>query len=107
MASQPRLREYANREKLLLDCEPKHQQDLLRQLPRLFRSVHHDYPFTLTTLITDYMKHAINAFLVLALIGSFVWAAIAPGMQALIPTFTAICAGVALVSRKTDYIKYF
>ena len=53
------------------------------------------------------MKHAINAFLVLALIGSFVWAAIAPGMQALIPTFTAICAGVALVSRKTDYIKYF
>lgn len=53
------------------------------------------------------MKHAINAFLVLALIGSFVWAAIAPGMQALIPTFTAVCAGVALVSRKTNLVKTY
>lgn len=40
-------------------------------------------------------------------VGCIIWAAVAPGMQALIPTIIAIAAGIGLLGRKTDYIKYF
>lgn len=59
----------------------------------------------------DMQTHAkntlISIILVLALVGSIAWAAIAPGMQALIPTFTAIASGIALVDRNTNYIRYY
>lgn len=48
-----------------------------------------------------------NIILGAILAGSLVWAAIAPGMQALIPTFTAIASGIALVGRNTDYIENY
>ena len=46
-------------------------------------------------------------FLTAAFVGSLIWAAVAPGMQALIPTLTAIASAIALVCRKTDYPKYY
>lgn len=49
----------------------------------------------------------VNVILGAALAGSLVWAAVAPGMQALIPTFTAIASGIALVGRNTNYIRYY
>lgn len=53
------------------------------------------------------MKHLANFFLAAAFVGCVIWAAVAPGMQALIPLIIAIAAGIGLLSRKTDYIKYF
>ena len=53
------------------------------------------------------MKHLVNFFLAAAFVGCVIWAAAAPGMQAIIPTFIAIAAGIGLLSRKTDYIKQF
>ena len=53
------------------------------------------------------MDALINILLVAAFVGSLIWAAVAPGMQALIPLIIAIAAGIGLLSRKTDYIKYF
>lgn len=53
------------------------------------------------------MKHLVNFFLAAAFVGCVIWAAAAPGMQALIPTFIAIAAGIGLLSRKTEYIKQF
>lgn len=48
-----------------------------------------------------------NTLLAAAFVGSLIWAAVAPGMQALIPTLTAIASAIALVCRKTDYPKYY
>lgn len=53
------------------------------------------------------MDALINILLSAAFVGCVIWAAVAPGMQALIPTIIAIAAGIGLLSRKTDYIKYF
>ena len=53
------------------------------------------------------MDALINFFLTAAFVGCVIWAAVAPGMQALIPLIIAIAAGIGLLSRKTDYIKYF
>ena len=53
------------------------------------------------------MKRIINLVLVAALLGCFVWAAIAPGMQDLIPTILAIIIGEILLSRKTTFIRYY
>lgn len=53
------------------------------------------------------MDALINILLSAAFVGCVIWAAAAPGMQALIPTFIAIAAGIGLLSRKTDYIKQF
>ena len=53
------------------------------------------------------MKHLANFLLSAAFVGCVIWAAVAPGMQALIPLIIAIAAGIGLLSRKTDYIKYF
>ncbi len=49
----------------------------------------------------------INLALVAALVGCIVWAAIAPGMQALIPLIVAIICGEILLSRKTNFIRYY
>lgn len=40
-------------------------------------------------------------------IGSLVWAAVAPAMQALIPTFLAIASGIGLLRVNTDYISNY
>ena len=53
------------------------------------------------------MRKVLNPILTLALVACIIWAAVAPGMQALIPTFLGIAAGICLLSRKTDYIKYY
>ena len=53
------------------------------------------------------MDALINIILAAAFVGCIIWAAVAPGMQALIPTFLGIAAGICLLSRKTDYIKYY
>ena len=53
------------------------------------------------------MKHLANFLLAAAFVGCVIWAAVAPGMQALIPLIIAIAAGIGLLSRKTDYIKYY
>ena len=37
-------------------------------------------------------------------IGCLVWAAVAPAMQALIPTIIAIASGIGLLRLNTDYI---
>lgn len=48
-----------------------------------------------------------NIGLVAVLIGCVIWAAVAPGMQALIPLIIAIAAAIALIGRNTDYITNF
>lgn len=53
------------------------------------------------------MKRLVNFLLSAAFVGCVIWAAVAPGMQALIPTILAIASGIGLLSRKTDYIKYY
>lgn len=50
------------------------------------------------------MKRLANFLLAAAFVGCVIWAAVAPGMQALIPLIIAIAAGIGLLSRKTDYI---
>lgn len=45
-----------------------------------------------------------NIGLTAIFIGCVIWAAVAPGMQALIPLIIAIAAAIALVGRNTDYI---
>ena len=52
------------------------------------------------------MKRTIlNIALVAVLLGCIAWAAVAPRMQALIPTILAIAAGEALLALNTDYAK--
>lgn len=53
------------------------------------------------------MDAHINILLSAAFFGCVIWAAVAPGMQALIPTIIAIAAGIGLLSRKTDYITHY
>ena len=57
------------------------------------------------------MKSATQNILSIVLTGLFlaclVWAAVAPGMQALIPTFGAIATGIGLLHLRTDYIQNY
>lgn len=53
------------------------------------------------------MDALINIGLVAIFIGCLIWAAVAPGMQALIPVFIAQAAAIALVDRNTDWITHF
>lgn len=53
------------------------------------------------------MRKIVNILLAAAFVGCVCWAAVAPGMQALIPTFIAICAGIRLLDRTSDYIRYY
>lgn len=57
------------------------------------------------------MKSAKQIILNIVLTGLFlaciVWAAVAPGMQALIPTFGAIATGIGLLHLRTDYIQNY
>lgn len=53
------------------------------------------------------MDALINIILSVAFVGCIIWAAAASGMQALIPTFLAVAAGIGLLDRNTDYIKYY
>ena len=53
------------------------------------------------------MKHLVNVFLLLALLGAILWGAVAPGMQALIPLFIAIVCAIALLKRRTDFIQNY
>jgi len=53
------------------------------------------------------MRKFINILLAAALVGCIVWAAVAPRMQALIPTILGIIDGEVLLSRNTDYIKHY
>ena len=53
------------------------------------------------------MKRLANFLLAAAFVGCVIWAAVAPGMQALIPTVIAIASGIGLLSRKTDYITHY
>lgn len=48
-----------------------------------------------------------NIGLAAIFVGCVIWAAVAPGMQALIPLIIAIAAGIGLLGRRTDYIKFF
>ena len=50
------------------------------------------------------MKTLSNIGLAAIFVGCVIWAAVAPGMQALIPTILAIASAIALVDRNTDYI---
>ena len=54
------------------------------------------------------MKSAKQTLLNIVLTGLFlaciVWAAVAPGMQALIPTFGAIATGIGLLRANTDWV---
>lgn len=52
-------------------------------------------------------KRVVNVLLVAAFIACLVWAAVAPRMQALIPTILGIIDGEVLLSRNTDYIKHY
>jgi len=53
------------------------------------------------------MDALINIILVAAFIGSLIWVMVAPPLVALIPTFTAIAAGLGLVRHNTDWIETF
>ena len=53
------------------------------------------------------VRKIVNVLLVAAFIACLVWAAVAPRMQALIPTILGIIDGEILLSRNTDYIKHF
>ena len=48
-----------------------------------------------------------NIGLLAVLVGSLVWAAVAPGMQALIPAILAIASAILLIERNTDWIENF
>ncbi len=50
------------------------------------------------------MDALINIALVVIFVGAVIWAAVAPGMQALIPTFLAIASALGLVRHNTDWI---
>ena len=52
-------------------------------------------------------KALLNIGLAALFVGCVIWASVAPGMQALIPTIIAIAAAIALVGRNTDYITNF
>lgn len=52
-------------------------------------------------------RRILNVLLIAAFLGCICWAAVAPRMQALIPTIIAIVAGEALLALNTDYIKTF
>jgi len=52
-------------------------------------------------------KTLINILLAATLVGCIVWAAVAPRMQALIPTILGIIIAEILFSRKTNYIRYY
>ena len=54
--------------------------------------------------MTRIINSLINAALWLVLLGAIVWGAIAPGIYPLCAIFVAICAAIALLYRKTDYI---
>ena len=49
----------------------------------------------------------VNIILAASLVGCIVWAAIAPGMQALVPTILGIIIAEVLLSRRTNYIRYY
>jgi len=53
------------------------------------------------------MRKLVNILLAAAFVGCLVWAAVAPRMQALIPTILGIVIAEILLSRKTDYIRYY
>jgi hypothetical protein len=57
------------------------------------------------------MRKLVNILLAAAfvgcLVGCLVWAAVAPRMQALIPTILGIVTAEILLSRKTGYIRYY
>ena len=53
------------------------------------------------------MRKIVNILLAAAIVGCIVWAAVAPRMQALIPTIIGIIIGEILLSRKTNYIRYY
>ena len=53
------------------------------------------------------MKRFVNFLLVAIFIGCVIWAAVAPGMQAIIPLIIAQAAAIALVDRNTDWITHF
>ncbi len=53
------------------------------------------------------MDALINISLVAIFLGCLVWAAVAPGMQAIIPLIIAQAAALALVGRNTDWITHF
>lgn len=48
-----------------------------------------------------------NIGLTAIFIGCVIWAAVAPGMQALIPLIIAIAAAIALIGRNTDFISNY
>lgn len=52
-------------------------------------------------------KTLINILLAAALVGCIAWAAVAPRMQALIPLILGIVIAEVLLSRKTNYIRYY
>lgn len=49
----------------------------------------------------------INIILFVAFAGCVCWAATAPGLQAWIPMILAIIIGEILLSRKTNFIRYY
>lgn len=53
------------------------------------------------------MKKFVNTGLAAIFVGCLIWAAVAPGMQALIPMIIAIASGIALMDRNTDWIRNF
>lgn len=53
------------------------------------------------------MKTLSNIGLAAIFVGCVIWAAVAPGMQALIPLIIAIAAGIGLLGRNTDYISNY
>lgn len=53
------------------------------------------------------MKTLSNIGLAAIFVGCVIWAAVAPGMQALIPLIIAIAAAIALIGRNTDYISNY
>lgn len=53
------------------------------------------------------MRKLVNILLAAALVGCLVWAAVAPRMQALIPTILGIVIAEILLSRKTNFTRYY
>ncbi len=50
-------------------------------------------------------RRILTTLLAAALIASLIWAAVAPGMQALIPTFSAIASAITLIDLNSDLIR--
>lgn len=48
-----------------------------------------------------------TVLLALVLVGAIIWAAVAPAMQALIPTFLAIAAGLGLLRLHADLVETY